>query len=168
MAQGQILTAADTRARRDIVDIQAKQATDETNITKLQGTISLTAEASANGQPASSGTIFNLVSLALTPGKWLIIGGINVYNGAATTWTDDFGVFIANANNSSAGSVIGISSGVFAPNQNGNGKNSGFISIKRCIDIAANTTYYLNCVCYYSGDKPNARGGMQAIRLFVP
>ena len=119
------------------------------------GTALVTATASATAK--------NILSLTLTPGKWVITAtAFGAWSVSSPSTSAPAEAEISTANNTVSGTVSNFH-GYTTPSSTLS--LSGFMTLNRVVNISSNTTYYLNMVSTYSSTNPSYYGSMRAVRI---
>ena len=114
----------------------------------------------------TSGSVFNITSILLTPGDWDVDGSVGISSATGTT-VASFSGAISTANNSlptlgqygtAAWTGSGQINGIF-------GVTIQLATSKLRVSIAAPTTYYLNCSQFFSGGTAGGFGNIVARRV---
>lgn len=109
---------------------------------------------------SSSGTVFNITSVALTPGVWDLSSQCQ-FAGGAVTGTQSFCV-IATSNNGT-GTIGDTSANTPTVSTTGSSHTMTIAAVRKV--ISANTSYYLNASCTYTVGSPTAFGRLTAVRV---
>jgi hypothetical protein len=113
------------------------------------------------GTGINCGAITNIGSLAVTPGKWLLIA-ITQYNGASGPTY--YSSFLSTTTASTSGTTNGIDAGIgMVISSNGVGSN---VKLTKLIQITSTTTYYLNCST--QGSQAASSGGILGSITAIP
>lgn len=119
--------------------------------------ISVIAQASAVSLPVSN-NVYNVTSIALTPGIWDITL-LAIFQPPGTTLTAY--IAIIGTSNSDAGTVgntrVGITTNTIG--------NDGIVVPAYRVTLASSTTYYFNASSQFTGTSPSCFGRISAVRV---
>jgi hypothetical protein len=130
------------------------------------GEVLISKVTTSTNAPATN-TKLELTTLTLTPGTWLLSGGITYLRNSSTPSAGNHTVAITTSTTaSSIDSSAQLEAGFEVVNTvNTSTARYVYAMAPAVVTVTSNTTYRLNCLALYSAGTPQWRGHIQAVRI---